>query len=57
MENSCECYKVGRARWLRGAESAANARVGLHYDLRVETDQGSGADEGVRPTREGFKNA
>jgi len=36
---------VGRSPWI-----AADAPVGLRFDGFGETDQGSGADEGVRPT-------
>ena len=36
---------MGRSLW-----TAADARVGLYLGLRIEPDQGSGADEGVRPT-------
>jgi hypothetical protein len=36
--------RVGRSPW-----TAAEARVGLHGSME-EPDQGSGADEGVRPT-------
>ncbi|MGP0073809.1 MAG: hypothetical protein ACLPWF_17985 [Bryobacteraceae bacterium] len=49
-----EVRQVGRSPWLLGAVTAAGARVGLYFHLTVGPDQGSGADEGVRPTRDLF---
>jgi hypothetical protein len=44
--------KVGRSPRLLGAVTAADAPVGLRFGVLEKPDQGSGADEGVRPTNE-----